>query len=332
MKIKLSHGAGGKEGAELINKLILKYLGNDILSKMEDSAVLAGCNKLAFTTDSFIVKPLFFPGGNIGKLAVCGTLNDLAVMGATPKYLSLSHIIEEGFEIEDLETIVKTLGEECRQAGVMVVCGDTKVAENGAVDSIFINTSGIGVFESDKKFSISEAKEGDLIIVSGTIGEHGIAILNARKEISFSSDLISDCAVLYPLIKNMMASGAKIHSMRDATRGGLSAVVNEMGIASQVSVLIKEELVPVTSSVQSVCNLFGFNPMELANEGRVVIAVAKEDAQELVSVMQAHPLGTGAKIIGEVQKKQAFPALLETRLGVKNILEMPRGELLPRIC
>ncbi len=332
MKIKLAHGGGGKETAALVNDLIRRQLGNDILDRMEDGAVLVQEGKTVFTTDSFVVKPLFFPGGDIGKLSVCGTINDIAVMGAVPQYLSLSLIIEEGFSLADLERIVESIASECGKEGVKVVCGDTKVVEKGSGDGLFINTAGIGRLREGVTWSISSVEAGDAILTNGFIGEHGAAILGARKELNFISDIESDCASLTSLVSQIMTNGPDIHAMRDATRGGIAAVVNEMGLASGLTICLEEEKVPVSPKVSSICDLLGIRPLELANEGKMVVALKPEHADEVLVSMRAHPLGKHAEIIGYAEAMGPFPSVLKNSLGARVILDMPAGEHLPRIC
>lgn len=332
MNIKLSHGGGGRETADLISSRILKYLGNDRLNRLEDGARLPDLHSPVFTTDSFVIKPLFFPGGDIGKLAVCGTANDLSVMGATPEYLSLCLIIEEGFLLDELDRILQSISNEAASLKIKIVCGDTKVVEKGCADGLFINTSGIGNALKGFSPSIHSIKEGDALIFSGQTGNHGIAILSARKELRFSSEISSDCALLHPLVERIAASGGDVHAMRDATRGGLSAVANEMGFASNLTLELHEEKIPIHPAVRSACDLLGLNPLDLANEGKLLLAVTPNDAEKTLAAMRRHPLGRDAAIIGKAVKKGPFPAVLETTLGGRLILEMPRGELLPRIC
>jgi hydrogenase expression/formation protein HypE len=324
VKIKLADGGGGKETAVLIENIILKHLGNEVLGRLEDGAVLPGQDSVVFTTDSYVVKPLFFPGGDIGKLAVCGTLNDLAVMGAVPEHLSLALIIEE--------RIVESIAAECVRERVRVVCGDTKVVEKGSGDGLFINTSGIGRLRPGVSLSASGMRPGDSILLNGPVGQHGAAILGARKELGFSAGIESDCAALTSLISAVFDCGGGVRAMRDATRGGLAAVVNELGRLSGVTVCIDEAKVPIPDQVQAACGLLGLSPFELANEGRVVAAVDPGRAEEILSAMRGHPLGRQAEIIGRVEEKGPFPAVLKTRLGARIVLEMPRGEHLPRIC
>ncbi|MDD5687808.1 MAG: hydrogenase expression/formation protein HypE [Elusimicrobia bacterium] len=337
-KITLSDGSGGKSTHNLIKNFILKKLGNPILNRMDDSAVLNPnslisnplISKLVFTTDSYVIKPIFFPGGDIGKLCICGTVNDLSVMGAKPLYISLSAIIEDGLEIEKLEKIVSSIAETSKKAGVQIVCGDTKVVEKGAADEIFITTSGIGVI--DKKLSISghNAVTGDIIIISGTIADHGIAVLNARQELGFKGKLESDVAPLNNLIEKMLKAG-EIHVMRDPTRGGLATTLNEITEQSNTGIEIYENKIPIKKPVKSACDILGLDPLYVANEGKVIAIVQEKDAQKILSAMKKHPLGKNAEIIGKVISKPK-DVLLKTKIGGSRILQMLESDQLPRIC
>ena len=330
--IRLAHGGGGRETNELLSSLVRRHLGNPILDKMEDGAKLTVGNDIVFTTDSFVVKPLFFPGADIGKLAVCGTVNDLAVMGAIPRYISLALIIEEGFEIAELDKILESIASISKQSDVSVVCGDTKVVERGAADKIFINTSGIGALRPGTDFSAANIEPGDTLLVSGPVGDHGVAILSARNQFNFAAGVESDCASLLPLVDALIASGCEIHALRDATRGGLAAVLNEWGMASKVTTLLDEPAVPVRESVRSACELLGFSPLDLANEGKLVVAVSGRDGAKALAALRGLRLGAEAAIIGTVEPAGRFPAIRKTAVGSRVIMEMPRGELLPRIC
>jgi len=326
--ITIAHGNGGQENSELINKIFYKYFKNDILEKSEDSAVIED-GKLAFSTDSFTVSPLFFSGGDIGKLSICGTCNDLAMMGARPKYLTCSVIIEEGFSTRELEKIVRSMKKELEVNGAIVVSGDTKVVPKGAVDKLFINTTGIGEIEY-QGISSSNIKEGMSILVSRDIGSHGATIFSAREGIEFESDLKTDCASLYPEVKALIDSGIEIVAMRDATRGGVSAVLNEWAKASNVCIEIQEEKIPISESVRGVCEMLGFEAMDLANEGTYVLAVPKSDEVKALEVLrQAHK---SAQIIGTVSMEYEGRVILKSSWGTKRFLDLPTGELLPRIC
>ncbi|GBC88719.1 Hydrogenase isoenzymes formation protein HypE [bacterium HR13] len=331
-RILLSHGGGGEDTWRLIRELFLKHLYNEYLGKLEDATVLEVNSKIAFTTDSFTVNPLFFKGGNIGKLAVAGTVNDLSVMGAKPLYMSVGFIIEEGFPYEDLESIVISMKEEAQKSGVLVVAGDTKVVPKGTADGLFINTSGIGKVVCEG-LSCSNIKVGDVVIVSGGIGEHGACILAQREGIQMDVELESDCRSMWSLIEKIITSGAEIHAMRDPTRGGLSAVLYEWALSSQVSFLVEEESIPVKEPVLGLCELLGLEPYHLACEGRVVVALPERHAQKVLSIMRSHPDGEGAQIIGRAVPAEGSPkVILRTSYGTHRVLDPPAGELLPRIC
>ncbi|ADO45397.1 hydrogenase expression/formation protein HypE [Hydrogenobacter thermophilus TK-6] len=331
-RILLSHGGGGEDTWRLIRELFLKHLYNEHLIKLEDATVLEVSSKIAFTTDSFTVNPIFFRGGNIGKLAVAGTVNDLSVMGAKPLYMSVGFIIEEGFPYEDLESIVISMKEEAQKSGVLVVAGDTKVVPKGTADGLFINTSGIGKVVCEG-LSCSNIKVGDAVIVSGGIGEHGACILAQREGIQMDVELESDCRSLWSLIEKIITSGAQIHAMRDPTRGGLSAVLYEWASNSNISFLIDEESIPVKEPVLGLCELLGLEPYHLACEGRVVVALPERHAQKVLSIMRSHPDGEGAQIIGRAVPAEGSPkVILRTSYGTHRVLDPPAGELLPRIC
>ena len=330
-QILLSHGGGGEETQKLIKDLFFKYFSNPILEKMEDSAVLNLNSKLAFTTDSFTVSPIFFKGGNIGKLAVAGTVNDLAMMGAKPKYLSCSFIIEEGLPFEELEKIVKSMAEEMKKTGVHIVTGDTKVVPKGSADKIFINTTGIGeiIYEG---ISAHNIEERDVILVSGTIGDHGACIMAQREGIELEGYIASDCASLWPLVEDLINAGITIKAMRDPTRGGLSAVLNEWAEQSNIGIEIEEEKIPVKDEIQGLCELLGLEPYTLANEGKLILAVPENEAEKALEVMKNNELGKDAQIIGKVISDYKGKVILKSPYGSKRIMEPPAGELLPRIC
>lgn len=328
--ITLAHGNGGAENNELITKVFYKAFKNDILSKSEDAAVIQD-GTLAFSTDSFTVSPLFFNGANIGKLAVCGTCNDLAMMGAKPKYLTCSVIIEEGFEIRELEKIVKSMKDELEVNGAIVVSGDTKVVPKGAVDKIFINTTGIGEILY-KGISSNNITENDIILVSRDIGAHGATIFAAREGMDLETSLKSDCASLYPQVKALIDSGIKITALRDATRGGVSAVLNEWAKQSDICIEIEEEKIPVCDEVKGICEILGFDAMSLANEGTFVLAIAKDDALKALEVLQTFEYSKTASIIGKVTQQYEQRVILNSQWGTKRFLDIPTGELLPRIC
>ncbi|MEA3492480.1 MAG: hydrogenase expression/formation protein HypE [Campylobacterota bacterium] len=330
-QIQLSHGGGGEETSSLINDLFFRYFDNEILLKAEDAALLEVKKKIAFTTDSFTVTPIFFNGGNIGKLAIAGTVNDLAMMGAKPLYLSAGFIIEEGFALDDLELIVKEMASELEKSGAKIVCGDTKVVPKGAVDQIFINTSGIGEIAREG-ISANNLQEGDILIVSGDVGRHGAAILIEREGLGISSDLESDCATLWSAVEALIESGIAISSMRDATRGGLSAVLNEWADQSSVCIEVEEADIPVDEAVWGICELFGFEAFDFANEGTFILAVPAECAQSALRILQKVDLSGKAAIIGEVTMKREGRVILRLAHGSSRYLDLPKGELLPRIC
>jgi hydrogenase expression/formation protein HypE len=333
-KILLNHGAGGKLSHDLIGQIFVKYFDNPVLKQQTDSAIISvDSNLLAFTTDSYVVDPIFFPGGNIGKLAVCGTVNDLSVSGAKPLYLSCGFIIEEGFLFSDLEKIVSTMSEEAAKAGVMIVTGDTKVVDKGKCDKIFINTAGIGILtEANKGISFGDdIKEGDKIIINGNIGDHGTAILCARNGIEYSSSVLSDCASLNILITEAMDTG-KIKFMRDATRGGVATVLCELAEKSKMGIVLNEDQIPVQESVRGLCETFGFDPLYMANEGKVVMVVNDKDAGNILNKIQKNLHGKNAAVIGEISKEHPGMVTMKTQVGGKRIIDMLTGEQLPRIC
>jgi len=328
-KIVMAHGSGGRLSHELI-KLFQKHLTNPYLDQMNDATVLGESNgKLAMTTDSFVISPLFFKGGNIGKLAVCGTINDLAVTGATPKFLSLGLIIEEGFPLALLEDIIASAAQTARDAGVYIVCGDTKVVEKGSADGLFINTTGIG-FIQGKELGPEKIRPGDVVLVTGTIGDHGIAILSEREGLEFQSPVMSDCAPLNGLLETIFTPGIKC--MRDPTRGGVATTLNELARQAGVQIVIDEGSLPLNPVVEGAANMLGLDPLYLANEGKAIIVVAQEEAELVLSKLHEHPLGRNAAQIARVEAGTPGLVLLETFLGAKRIVGMLEGEHLPRIC
>ncbi|MEF3191624.1 MAG: hydrogenase expression/formation protein HypE [Campylobacterales bacterium] len=330
--IQLSHGAGGSESNQLIKEIFFYYFGNKTLLSYEDSALLTVSGRIAMTTDGYTVKPIFFPGGDIGKIAVAGTTNDLAVMGAKPRFLSASFIIEEGLALADLERIVASMAKELTTTGAMIVTGDTKVVPRGAADGVFITTTGIGeiLYEG---LSASALRPGDIVLVSHTIGEHGAVIFAAREGIDLGVDLESDCASLWPLIEQLLAAKLPVVAMRDATRGGLAAVLNEWAVQSNVGIVCAEEAIPVREAVRGVCELLGFEATSLANEGTFVLALRdRVAADEALSIMKSHPLGKDAAIIAEVVEVHPGRVVLSNGWGTTRYLDAPSGELLPRIC
>lgn len=328
--IILAHGNGGQENNELIKEVFYKAFKNEVLEKSEDAAIIED-GKLAFSTDSFTVSPLFFAGADIGKLAICGTCNDLAMMGAKPKYLTCSVIIEEGFELDKLEIIVNSMKDELSKNGAIIVSGDTKVVPKGAVDKIFINTTGIGeVLYSG--ISSNNISEDDLILVSRDIGTHGATIFTAREGIDISSNLKSDCASLFPLVKALIDNKIKITALRDATRGGVSAVLNEWAKQSNICIEVEEESIPVSDEVKGVCEILGFEATNLANEGTFVLAIKKDDAKKAIEILQSFDDAKNASIIGKVTQQYPEKVILNSSWGTKRFLDTPSGELLPRIC
>ena len=334
-RIRLGHGSGGKLTHELIEHMFVKHFSNPELDSQTDAAILAmPVGRLAFTTDAFVVDPIFFPGGDIGKLAVCGTVNDIAVSGAIPMYLSAAFIIEEGFPLKELEQIVKSMAAEARNAGVSIVTGDTKVVNKGHCDKLFITTTGIGALE-DQHFHISEGKKiipGDKIIINGSIGDHGMAIMSARNDLKLSAPIVSDCASLNGLISVIKEASNQIRFMRDATRGGLATVITELSLGRDYGISIEEDQLLIDEGVRGMCELLGFDPMYVANEGKVVVVVPAADAEHVLLRMRKHPFGKHARIIGDVVTDHPGKAWLKTAVGGNRIIDMLAGEQLPRIC
>jgi hydrogenase expression/formation protein HypE len=328
--ITLAHGNGGAENNELIKEVFYEAFKNEILEKSEDAAVIQN-GTLAFSTDSFTVSPLFFNGANIGKLAICGTCNDLAMMGAKPKYLTCSVIIEEGFEVELLEKIVASMKEELAKNEAIIVSGDTKVVPKGSVDKIFINTTGIGEILY-KGISSNNITQNDLILVNRDIGTHGATIFASREGMDMNSNLKSDCASLYPQVKALIDSGVKITALRDATRGGVSAVLNEWAKQSNICIEVDEEKIPVCDEVKGICEMLGFEATNLANEGTFVLAIPKNDVAKAIEVLHTFSEASNACIIGTVTQQYPQKVVLNSSWGTKRFLDTPTGELLPRIC
>lgn len=332
-RILLGHGSGGTLMRSLIEELFLEEFRNPLLEPLNDQAVLSPVKgRLAFTTDSYVVAPLFFPGGDIGKLSVCGTINDLAVGGAEPLYLSASFIIEEGMTREELKKVVESMAKTARGAGVKIVTGDTKVVERGKGDKLFINTAGVGVLPDSLELSPALIEPGDAVIVSGSIGDHGIAIMTHREGIEMEVPVKSDCAPLHGLVKDMLSASDGIKAMRDATRGGVATVLNEFAEASSCAISIKEDLLPVREGVKGACEILGFDPLYIANEGKLVAVVRSGSADKVLKAMRANKYGREAVIIGEVAKGPSGKLLLETSIGNMRVLDMLSGEQLPRIC
>ncbi|NQU85745.1 MAG: hydrogenase expression/formation protein HypE [Mariniphaga sp.] len=332
--ILLNHGSGGKLSRKLVSDIFFKYFDNDMLNSGTDSAIVeVPPELLAFTTDSFVVDPLFFPGWDIGKLAVCGTVNDLAVSGAEPKYLSTGFIIEEGFPLNDLEKIVKSMAETANSCNVKIVTGDTKVVNRGQCDKLFINTSGIGLLNKKYKNISSgiDIKPGDKIIVNGTIADHGISVMAARNELNVSADVISDCAPLNQMISEVLGNGS-IKFMRDATRGGLATVLAELKEGRNWGLEIYESKIKIRENVRGMCEFFGFDPLYIANEGKVVIVVDQNSAKEILKTIKKNKFGKDASIIGEVVESNPGKTILKTKIGGRRMIDMLSGDQLPRIC
>lgn len=331
-KITLAHGSGGRMMHELIDSLMMSKLGNPILREKRDSAIMRlGCGKIAFTTDSYVVRPIFFPGGDIGSLAVHGTVNDLAVCGALPLYISVGMIIEEGLDLSSLKRITASISKAAKVAGVNVVTGDTKVVEKGKCDSIFINTSGVGEIYYDA-LSTGRIKPGDAIIVSGPIGDHAVSVLSKREGIEFDVKVVSDSAPLNKLIYRVLDSGTDVKFMRDPTRGGVATTLNEITQNAAFGIELYEDSIPVRRGVREACELLGFDPLYLACEGRVLIIAADKDAKRVIKVLRGDRLGRGASIIGRIVTGNKGRVVMKTASGGRRIVDMLAGEQLPRIC
>lgn len=331
-KILLGHGSGGRLMHSLIKELFLKKLNNPILRELADSAYINYKEKIAFTTDSFVVSPLSFPGGDIAKLAVCGTVNDLVMQGAVPQYLSLALIIEEGLDYKTLETIVDSISINAKKAGVYFVTGDLKVVEKGACDKIFINTSGIGRIVKNRKLSLKNIKVKDKIIITGNIAQHGLAVLAKRKELDLGFNIKSDCAALNDLIIPIFKKTKAIKFMRDPTRGGVATTLNEIAEGSRFGIAIEEENIPISTKVRAASELLGIDPFYIGNEGIAILVVNPDNAKEILRLLKKHPLGKNAQIIGEVVKKPKGRVILNTAIGSQRIVDMLTSEPLPRIC
>jgi hydrogenase expression/formation protein HypE len=336
-KILLAHGSGGRLSHELVGKEFLPPWANPILDQLNDSAVFSLARdgsgpRLAFTTDSYVVKPLFFKGGDIGRLAVCGTVNDLAMVGAEPLYLSAGFVIEEGLPLATMRAVVRSMREAAAEAGVSIVTGDTKVVESGAADGLFVNTAGLGIVRPNVEIGGGRAVVGDAVILSGSIGDHGIAVLSQREGLEFESPVASDVAPLNRLVAAMIAASANVHVLRDPTRGGLATTLNEIAGQSGVGLQIEEGEIPLKEGVWAACEMLGFDPLHVANEGKLVAMVAPQDAQAVLAAMRATRYGEEAAIIGEVTAEPAGKVLMKTNIGGTRIVHMLVGEMLPRIC
>ena len=332
--ITLAHGAGGKATQSLIEAIFLNAFRNPLLEPLEDAATLtAGNTRLAFTTDSYVVSPLFFPGGDIGDLAVNGTVNDLAVSGARPAHLSAGFILEEGFPVEDLRRIVESMAAAATAAGISIVTGDTKVVQRGKGDGCYINTAGVGLVTGDLTLGVATARPGDAVIVSGPVGDHGITVMLARGELDLDADLVSDTAPVHDLVRGLLdAVGPDVRAMRDATRGGVATILNEVATAAGVAVAVDEEAVPVRAEVRGACELLGIDPLYVACEGRIVAIVDPGAADAAVAALRAHPLGAEATVVGRVAADPPGLVLLKTGFGGTRIIDLLVGDPLPRIC
>ncbi len=333
-QITLSHGAGGKSSHTLTETLFLRELGNPLLAPLADHALLpaTGTTRLAFTTDASVVSPLFFPGGDIGELAVNGTVNDLAMAGAIPRYLSTSFILEEGLPTASLQRVVRSLATAAREAGVVVATGDTKVVDRGKADGLYIATAGIGTVEHGLELSPATIEPGDRVLLSGTIGDHGMAIMVARGGLELEVDLESDTAPLHDLVATLLQATSEVRCLRDPTRGGVATVLNELALAAEVGIVIDELMIPVRPEVNGACEILGIDPLYVANEGKLLAIVAPEAEQAALAALCSHPLGTSAAVIGEVRKEPPGMVVLDTAFGGSRVVDMLAGDPLPRIC
>lgn len=332
-RIMLSHGSGGEETHKLINELFYKYFKNDILLQQNDSSIINEIKgEIAITTDSFVINPIFFEGGDIGKLSVCGTINDLSMSGARPLYITVAFIIEEGLLISDLEKIVKSIADTASLAKVSIIAGDTKVVDKGRCDKIYINTTGVGVIDYSKSIDKTDIQVGDKIILSGTIGDHGISIMSQREYFQVENSIKSDCACLNELVENMLSTSNNIKIMRDPTRGGLATTLKEIVNTTNKSILINEASIKIKEDVRNFSEILGLDPLYIANEGKLICIVNGEDAPKVLKTMKENKLGKDASIIGEVINSDNANLYLKTELGATKILQMAQGEILPRIC
>lgn len=332
-RVLLGHGGGGRLTQELIESCMLPAFGNPALDARHDSAELQmGAPRLAFTTDSHVVRPLFFPGGDLGRLAVFGTVNDLAMSGAQPAVLSVAFILEEGLDIVMLQRITASMKQACQEAGVAIVTGDTKVVERGRGDGIFVTTAGIGWIHHAQKIVPSSIRVGDLVIMSGDLGRHGMAIMATREGLEFESAIESDCASLAGPVLELIQEGIEIHCLRDMTRGGAAAAVNELAVAAGVTISVEEQRIPIRNDVRAACEILGLDPMQVACEGRFLLVVPAREREKALLVLSRFPVCSGAGVVGEVLEKGRFPAVIKNRFGSLRILEMGSGEQLPRIC
>jgi len=332
-KVDMAHGGGGRAMAHLIEGLFIAAFDNDLLRQGNDQALFeVGRGRMVMTTDGYVISPLFFPGGDIGALAVHGTINDVAMAGARPTHLSAGFVIEEGFPLADLARVVASMAAASKAAGVPVVTGDTKVVERGKGDGIFLTTTGVGIVPDGVRISADRARPGDAIVLSGTLGDHGVAVMSRRENLTFETDIVSDTAALHGLVATMVGCGADIRAMRDPTRGGLAATLNEIARQSGVGMLIEEDRVPVKPAVAAACELLGLDPLNVANEGKLVAVCAASDAAGLVAVMRGHPLGRDAAVIGRVEADDNCFVQMQTAFGGRRMVDWLAGEQLPRIC
>ncbi len=332
-QIVMGHGAGGKMAADLIAKTFLPAFDNPALAAANDGALVdMPVGRLAISTDSHVVAPLFFPGGDIGRLAVCGTVNDVAMMGATPLYLTAGFILEEGLPLATLERVAASMREAAAEAGVQIVTGDTKVVQRGKADGLYVNTSGVGIVRAGLEIGGAQARPGDAVLLSGPIGDHGVAVLAARGELGFETDIQSDCAPLNHLVAAMLEASPNVHVLRDPTRGGVATTLNEIARQSEVCITLDETSIPVRPAVVSVCEMLGFDPLYIANEGKLLAIVAREDAQKVLDAMHRTPYGEEATQIGEISTAPSGRVLMKTTIGSMRVVDVLMGEMLPRIC
>ncbi|GAB4490084.1 MAG: hydrogenase expression/formation protein HypE [Anaerolineales bacterium] len=332
-QIVLGHGSGGKMAADLIAKTFLPAFDNPALRAGDDGAVVeVPAGRIVLSTDSHVVAPLFFPGGDIGHLAVCGTVNDVAVMGATPLYLTVGFILEEGLPLDTLQRVVNSMKRAAAEAGVQIVSGDTKVVQRGKADGLYISTSGVGILPEGRTLGGAQARPGDVVLLSGPMGDHGVAVLAARGELGFETDIQSDCAPLNGLIADLLAACPDVHVLRDPTRGGVATTLNEIARQSGVGITLFEKTLPVRPAVAAVCEMLGFDPLYVANEGKVLVILPRESADQALTALKASKYGAEAVLIGEVTESPPGRVLMKTAIGATRVVDMLAGEMLPRIC